>query len=164
MFNQVSWAAYLTVILVLLVIYYLFLGIKFFSKELLSFLGDRRDPSGNRVYKEDEKNQQEDARLEQRYSDVFQSHNKNTVSSEDIDNTFQQVEKLTAATKQIIADAALNNTIREELMLSLQSVLKKYHHLKASPFLIAVNNLITSECDKYNLTHLNAEELAMIWD
>jgi hypothetical protein len=164
MFNQISWAIYLKVVCILLFIYYLVVIIKFFSKELLSFFTPASDVSGNTLSREHEINQKEHDPGDQSYPDLFQPHNKYTASKQEVDDTFQQVEKLTTALKEVIADGALNSMIKEELMLSLRFVLEKYHYLKDSPFLIAINNLIASECDKYKLIHLNVEELAMLWD
>ena len=164
MFNQISWAIYLKVVCVLLVIYYLVVAIKFFSKELSSFFAPGSALSRNNLSKEREINQKEHVSGDQSYPDLLQSDNTCTATEQAVDDTFLQVEKLAATLKEVVEDAASNSMIKEELMLSLQFVLKKYHHLKGSPFLIAINNLIASECDKYNLPQLNAEELAMLWN
>ncbi len=164
MFNQISWAIYLKVVCILLVIYYLVVAIKFFSKELLSFFVPGSSQSGNNLFKERKINQKEHVSSDQSHPDLLKPDNMYTATEHAVDDTFLQVEKLAATLKEVVEDAASNSMIKEELMLSLQFVLKKYQHLKGSPFLVAINNLIASECNKYNLPQLNAEELAMLWN
>src|SRR5256885_1515891 len=99
MLNQVSWSTYLKLTSLLLIIYYLFIGIKFYSKELLSFLPNRRHLTGNRRFNGHERNQSEEAPVEESGASELQSHKKNTESGHQIDDTFHEVEKLASALK-----------------------------------------------------------------
>lgn len=96
--------------------------------------------------------------------ELFPSHKSYAPPVQEIGDTFQQVEELTTKLKTVIADAASNNTTKEEFFLSLQLLLRKYHFLKGSPFPVAINNLIASECEKYDFIHLSAEERVMLWN
>jgi len=73
------------------------------------------------------------------------------------------VEKLTTKLKDTIADASSKNCHKEEFIFLLQLTLKEYPHLKGSPFQVAINNLIASECEKHGSLHLSAEEQVMLW-
>jgi hypothetical protein len=84
--------------------------------------------------------------------------------AEKTDDTLQKVQELTAALKEIIAQAVDRNLIKEEFIPSLQSLLKKYHFLKISPYLGLINNMIASECEKYGYIQLSAEERVMLWN
>jgi hypothetical protein len=74
------------------------------------------------------------------------------------------VQQLTAGLKEVIAQGYNKHWIKEELILSLQLLLKKYCFLKSSPFMGAINNLIASECEKYGYIQLSADERVMLWN
>jgi hypothetical protein len=42
MFNSISWSQYITAIIILLVLYYCFIGFKYFRWEILSFIGIKK--------------------------------------------------------------------------------------------------------------------------
>ena len=164
MLNSISWTDYLVFVVLLLIAYYLFVALKFYSFEL-NFLLKGKRPSvalANETAEDveiDGSNNFHDNQAE-----LFPTYNRYAPQAKETDDTFQKVEELTAKLKKVIEDAASNNTIKEEFILSLQLVLKKYHFLKGSPFLVAINNLIASECDKYNFIQLSADERVMLWN
>lgn len=102
--------------------------------------------------------------LQEVQCELFTSHQKYAPSIQETDDTFQQVQELTAGLKEAIATAVDKNCIKEEFIRSLQLVLKKYHFLKGSPFLVSINNLIASECEKYGYIQLSAEDRVMLWN
>lgn len=164
MLNGISWAEYLGFIVLLLTAYYVFVGLKFYSFELSSLFKGKKtsvalatETAADDVI--DGSNHFQDNQVE-----LFPTYNRYAPQVQETDDTFQKVEELTAKLKKVIEDAASNNTIKEEFILSLQLVLKKYHFLKGSPFLVAINNLIASECDKYNFIQLSADERVMLWN
>lgn len=163
MFNHISWATYLAVISLASIAYYLFVCIKYYSPELLSFLSGKRERSVDRVSKEHEI-QRPNFQTEQTYPDLYQSDSKYAPQVQETDDTFQQVEELTTKLKELISNAASKNSIKEEFILSLQIFLKKYRFLKGSPFQIGINNLIASECDKYAYMPLSSDEVKMLWN
>ncbi len=95
---------------------------------------------------------------------LFPSYKKYTPPLQETEDTFQQVEELTTSLKEAIAVAVDKQYIKEEFILSLQLLLKKYQYLKGLPFLVAINNLIASECEKYGYIQLSAEERVMLWN
>lgn len=164
MLNSISWTEYLVFVVLLLIAYYLFVGLKFYSFELSSLLKGKTpsvalatETAADAVIDGSENFQDNQAEL-------FPTYNRYAPRPQETDDTFQQVEELTTELKKVIEDAASNNTIKEEFILSLQLALKKYHFLKGSPFLVAINNLIASECDKYNFIRLTADERVMLWN
>ncbi len=165
MFTNISWANYIAIIALLLIVYYAFVGIKFYSNELRQFiLGKRKLAAGFTSHKtatyEDESST---FQVQQTQAKLFPSHINYTPDAQETDDTFQQVEELTASLKEAIAVAVDKEYIKEEFILSLQLLLKKYQFLKGSPFLVAINNLIASECEKYSYIQLSAEERVMLW-
>ena len=145
MLALVSLSEYSIAISIAVVLYYVIIGITYFKNEIINFSFKKKKPH---IYQ----------------TELFPSPKKYASSIEKSDDTFHQVEELTAKLKKAIEYAASNNTIREEFVLSLQLIIKKYHFLKDSPFLIAINNLIASECDKHNFIRLTADEMVMLWN
>ncbi len=105
-----------------------------------------------------------DNHFEYNQPELFPSYKKCTPPLQETDDTFQQVEELTTSLKEVIAVAVDKQYIKEEFILSLQLLLKKYQYLKGLPFLVAINNLIASECEKYGYIQLSAEERVMLWN
>lgn len=164
MFNSISWTNYVVSVAFLLIAYYAFVGIKFYSSELCLLLqGKRKLP--RQLYPEDDlKDQERNIYFQQSEPDPSTSHERYAPSVEVTDDTIQQVEELTAKLRKAIAEAVSKNYLKEEFILSLQLLLKKYPFLKGSLFLGAINDLIASECKKYGYIHLSAEERVTLWN
>jgi FtsZ-interacting cell division protein ZipA len=96
--------------------------------------------------------------------ELFTSHQKYTPRIPETDDMSRQVQELTARLKEAISQAVNKNYIKEEFILSLKFLLKKYYFLKESPFLVPINNMIESECEKYGYIQLSAEERVMLWN
>ena len=163
MFNNISWTQYLEVIILMLITYYLFVGLKFYSFELRTLFKGKSGLS--RGFTDDHLNTVDNNNkyFHDSRSEVFSSHKVYTPQALETDDTFQKVERLTTQLKEVIASSALNSTVKEEFIFSLYSVLKDYQFLRSSAFVVAINNVITSECDKYGLNHLSDDELMRIW-
>lgn len=164
MLNSISWTDYLVFIVLLLIAYYLFVALKFYSFELSSLLKGKRPSVAFATETAADEVIDGSKHFQDNQVELFPTYNRYAPQAQETDDTFQKVEELTDKLKKVIEDAASNKTIKEEFILSLQLVLKKYHFLKGSPFLVAINNLIASECDKYNFIQLSADERVMLWN
>lgn len=166
MFTQISWSNYIETLLVLLIIYYIVIGFKFYTQEIKILLsGNQKLPKPKASPDsdlEDEHNQISSFQNVQ--SELFSSSKRFMPSEQDTDETFEQVQELTARIKHVIAEAITKNLIKEEFILSLQILIRKYQFLKGSPFMVAINNLIVSECEKLGYLILDAEERVMLWN
>ena len=150
MFTNISWASYILVVTLLLAVWYLVIGMRFYFNDLQNLLTRKRKP---------------DLQLasDDTYLTTGSEFTPEQTEASNTDNLFQAVEMLTAKLKETIADASSKNYHKEEFNFLLQLTLKEYPHLKGSPFQMAINNLILSECEKYGSLHLSAEELVMLW-
>ncbi|MEJ7737012.1 MAG: hypothetical protein WKF97_06260 [Chitinophagaceae bacterium] len=166
MFTSISWSEYITSVVVLLIIYYLIVGIKFYSHELRSVLSSKRKiPVRISSLQEDPEDDRTETSLgPDIQQELFSSHKKFMPCVEETEDTFEQVQELTARLKEVIAEAISKDFIKQEFMLSLQLCLRKYQYLKGSPFMVAINNLIASECEKHDYLLLTAEERVMLWN
>lgn len=159
MLVSITWSEYGVIILAALVVYYTVLVILYFKNEVLS-LRFKKEQHKNNLSSEGNELYQADKELN--------SFSQNKIDDDislvqETDETFQQVEELTASLKDAIAMAVDNEYVKEEFILSIQLLLKKYHFLKGSLFEEAINDLIISECEKYRSIHLSAKELVMLW-
>lgn len=148
MFTNISWGTYIIVVVLLLAVWYLIIGLRFYSQDLQSFLARKR---------------KKNVQLAQDESYSNAEHTSEQTETSDTDSFYHEVENLTTKLKETIADASSKNYHREEFIFLLQLTLKEYPHLKGSPYQVAINNLIISECEKYGSIHLSAEEQVMLW-
>lgn len=166
MLSNISWATYISTVLLMLVVYYIVIGAKFYSREIKGLLTGRtklffRSTSGVIRSQEDEEGDNSDQAVQ---AEAFAPSVKIIPSSNETDDTLERVRELTGSIREVIAEAAEKNFIKEEFFLSLQRLLKKYSFLKGSPSLAAINNLIASECEKWGYIQLSAEERVMLWN
>ncbi len=138
-----------------LIAWYLFIGIRFYSGDLQNLLARKGKINSQVDYNEFPDD-------ERKLSERSESNAERTKISE-TEDLFKEAEQLTAKLKEAIADASFKNYNKEEFTFLLQLTLKEYPNLKGSPFQVAINNLIISECEKYGLLHLSAEELESLW-
>jgi hypothetical protein len=193
MLVSVTWSEYLIAILIASAIYYIGIAILYYKNEifLLNFRKrDQQQPNGssNTYTPVDELNEnpqrffqnpgQNNNAQQGKLSDqpefitasphvsqpeLFTPHRNTSAITESAD-TLQQVQELTAGLKEVIAQGYDKNLIKEEFILSLQLLLKKYHFQRGFPFMGVINNLIASECEKYGYIRLSAEEQVMLWN
>lgn len=192
MLVAITWSEYGVIILAAVAVYYTVVMIVYFKNEVLSLrlkkegCKNNLSSEGNELYQKDkgvyspshndmDDNNSKESRLinESKLAtpanqisqpELSTAHLRNTSAVQEIDNTFYQMQEVTAGLKEAIAQAVEKNSIREDFILSLQLLLKKYSFLKSSPFLVVLNNLIASECEKYGYIQLSAEERGMLWN
>lgn len=163
MFTNISWTNYIVVIILLLAIYYIFIGIRFYSRDFQQLLTVRRKGkirSGDDIVENMPQNNLADP-FEQPESELAVSDSSFAQTSDD---TFQDIERLIIRLKEAIADAGTKQYIKEEFFLLVQLILKEYPDLKDSPYQSAINELIISECGKYGSIAISEEEVVMLWD
>ncbi len=166
MLNTISWADYIKIITILLFVYYLFIGIKFYAFELRQLLKGKGKLSATLIAptKTIPQNEEPVQTVQEIQHELFPSLLKSEPQQKDNEDNYQQVQELTVSLKENIAQAASQNYIKDEFIFSLQQLLKQYSFLKASPFLGPINNLIASECEKYGYLQLSAEERVQLWN
>lgn len=166
MLNNISWSNYISIILLLLAVYYIIVGAKFYSQEIQDLVRGRKKLSFHSISSAIPVQDEEDPEtsVQTMQPELFVSDKKNGSAPDETDDTLDQVRELTQGIRKVIADAVEQNYIKEEFVLSLQLLLKKYAFLKGSPSLAAINNLIASECEKYGYLQLSAEECVILWN
>lgn len=138
MFTNISWTNYFFVIISLLIIYYIIIGLRFYPVEIRNFLFDKMK------FK------------------IRESETKILRKSE-TGNTSSKVEELVVRLKDAIAELSGKRFIKQEFFLYLQLILEEYPEIKNSQFQSAINELIISECAKYDSIMFSEEELVGLW-
>ncbi|MET6998680.1 hypothetical protein [Chitinophaga defluvii] len=155
MFTGISWTTYLSAVAILLVIYYLYVGVRYFSGDLKDLLAGKKKfklrpaPPGD---------------ADDTPVSPFQPSENTLAFEEATDSDFQEVEELIGRLKDVIADASQRELIPQEFRQYLRMTLKEYPAIKNSPLRLSVNELIVSECEKYGTVTLSAEKVDEMWN
>ncbi len=163
----ITWEKYFEAMGLLLTGYYLFTGIKFYSKNLKDRLTGKR--RGTMLQVRENIGSPEKDTGENRLPGqpgLFGGEDEIPFApseKEEANVLFGQAEELTEKIKAAMATAGKRNYAKEELIYLLKTILQQYGTLNIPPYRIAINNLIVSECEKFG-NHLNADELAWLWE
>ncbi|MDX2001784.1 MAG: hypothetical protein SFW35_05105 [Chitinophagales bacterium] len=154
MFTNISWTEYLFAIAVALVIYYSFVGVRYFPKELKELVTGKikfrfrpavsgYDDDGNGMA-------------------VTSGPDAKTNSEEE--DAFAEVEELIGRLKEAIANASRKKYVLQEFRHYLQLLLREYPNIKNSDLRSSINELIVSECERHGVVALSEEEADMLWN
>lgn len=154
MLKHISWSDYLLAVIVLLILYYFFIGVKYFSGEIKALLSGTGRLAFKAALPADSGRYDPDNDSDQSAEKGFE---------ETADDTFAEVEHLIGRLKTVIADASQRKLIREELKQYLRLLLKEYPAIKYSPLRSSINELILSECEKYRAVTLDEDEVELLW-
>lgn len=148
MLKNISWSDYIIAVAILLAIYYLFVGMKYFSGEIRDLLSGKRKqkfraaaPNNHAAYD----------------PDTEESLQKTT------DTEFSEVEHFIERLKAVIVEASRRKLIRQEFKQYLSMVLKEYSSVRYSPLRSSINELIVSECQKNGAVTLYEDEVELLW-
>ncbi len=163
----ITWAEYFEAIGLLLTGYYLFTGIKFYSKNLKNRLTGKPKGTMQKFWGNAEGNEKDTEKHPiPEQPGLFGGEDEIPFApseKEEANVLFGQAEELTEKIKVAMATAGKRNYAKEELIYLLKTLLQQYGTLNIPPYRIAINNLIGSECEKFG-NHLNADELAWLWE
>lgn len=158
MFTTISWSNYGIAIGVLLSVWYLFLGIRFYYPELKQFSSGKRSikfPAiGNGKTKQSciVTNDKDNSRptLSSSFSQPFNNSN--------------EAEKLSGILINAIAESVERNLSKGELQTYLKLLLSDYPDVKNSTLRATINELMVSECEKDPQMILTYAEVDVLWD
>jgi hypothetical protein len=155
MLKNISWTDYIIAVSIALIIYYIFVAVRYFSDELKELLSGKRKltvlPYGVPSENSDEVESELDHQVEA-------SGFANTT-----DDEFTEIEHLIERLKSVIEDASHRKLIPQEFKQYLSMVLKEYPSVRYSPLRSSVNELIISECEKYGAIALSESDVDLLW-
>lgn len=143
-FSGISWKGYMIAVIILLVLYYLVIGIRYYRREIQDFL------TGKRM--KDKKGTSGVTRLD-----------KNSPGKE-AEHLFARTKELTERIKDTIGVAHAQNYPKYQLLSLIKSLIAEYSEIKTPSITRAVNNTIISESSKYEAYNFREEELGELWD
>ncbi len=62
-----------------------------------------------------------------------------------------------------LENAKKQKCVKEEIIFSIQSILKKYPTLKTSQYKESISNVLVSECEHLCSIHLSGEDVVQVW-
>jgi hypothetical protein len=160
MFSNITWTDYIIAVILVLTIYYLSLGIRYYfheGKNLVRkaknlFVADHNEP-----YHSPENNSRGETGSEP--GNPAHSQKYSTIS----DEAFQEVGVVTGRLKGAMEKAWRTEQNREGLLLDLRLILNEKPVLKNPSFRSLINNLIISECARYG-SMLSEDEIVSLWN
>lgn len=151
------WTVYTVALAAIILIYYTFVGWKYYRRELRSLfkgktknriesssVGDRVKPS------------------ESAEPDPVPSDGTGQAATHD-EALFSQVQALNEYLVTEIEEAHQKDYNKQDLIQMLQMILKEYGVLKGTPFQHKVNRRIDAECAKYGQMHLAEDDKDQLW-
>lgn len=156
MFTNISWQDYIIAVAITLTVYYVVIGLRYYSDELKALFSGkwrlkfRRAGSG---FDEDDLSLIPSHRDNQDYP--FEPAGQ---------DEFAIVEELIGRLKETIATASKKKHVPQEFKHFLRLLLREYPAVRTSPFRDSVNELIVSECEKYGSVLLTEAEVNRLWN
>jgi len=158
MFTTISWSNYGIVIGGLLLVWYLFVGLRFYREEIKEIVEGKRKLQFRGAIGESNAQSDNDPRHLDFESTTSGAE---TAASNTI---FQEVDGLVKQLKNVITDATQKKLIKQEFEDSMRSALFAYPLLRDSPYRSSVDELIVSECEKQGSILLTQQEVEALWD
>lgn len=138
MLEQITWSSYWIAALILLVIYYLVVGLIFFREDIAK--GMKRHLVAGRSSGEEQDEEE-------------------TASGED---GFNELESIVTKIKGTLEEAG-KEASKEELLVKLGEILAGYSGLDTPAFRVAINNYIIGHAEKKCAVDFEEEELNQYW-
>jgi len=146
MLSKVSWSVYAEVVLILLIIYYVIVGIKYYRKEIKDLLSGkfRENPATGKTPAE--------------------KHTAEVIDEPVNDGSYDELETIVNDIRYAILDKAGKQANKAEMLLQLQHRLANYSGLRKPAYRIAVNNFIITHAKDICGIDYDADELNRAWD
>ncbi|WP_281234825.1 hypothetical protein [Flavobacterium gelatinilyticum] len=158
MLNSISWNSYLVAVITLLVLWYLYTGLRYYSSEIKQILSGRKKigfPSLGKKTKNDflPSSDQEDgnpANLNEAFQESFAT----------LDEVKELSERLTGA----VSESAELGRAKQEFNNYIRLILSEYPYVKISSLRSNVNNLLAYETKKHPELLLTSTEADELWE
>jgi hypothetical protein len=160
------WKTYAIVAVLSGLVYYLFLGWRFFLPDIKAWIKKRKQPAtrhstaatANSIPNEGGRFDEESASFSE--SSQLEDDEPPAWQNEEM---FEKAQGLMAHLASEIKEAHQKKYSKQDLLLMLQMILKDYIVLQGTAFQTAVNNYIETECARYGSIHLSEGERIEVW-
>jgi hypothetical protein len=156
--NHLSWTSYFEAVMLLLGLYYTFIGFRFYAGDIRQLFkrSALRAEANQRIPDQLLFNGGEmaDDTLPEEASYLFASHS---------DTDIRQADELIASLKECIKVASDKAYAPDALVLQFKAAFKGYPALKTSPHRPAINELVVTECERTGVAELTEDKVDQWW-
>lgn len=152
MLKNISWSQYLIFVAAVITIYYIVIGLKYFSGDIKDILAGKKKLNLRPALRNETTGDMDTTVSENDIHRFANLHN----------DEFAAVEELLERMKWAIEDGVHKKYAEEEFKFYLGSLLKEYSSLKYSPLKSSISAFILSECQKYGVT-LSENDVSLLW-
>jgi len=142
MLSNVSWSEYVAVIVVLAILYYLVIGIKYFREEIKALFNGKLKKSSQPAKKGSE----------------------NLTNQKPVDASFEELQAVVNDLRYGILDRLGKQANKSHLITLLQDRLAKYEGLNRPAYRVAINNYIIQHAEEICGVAFSEDELNAAWD
>lgn len=160
MLNGITWTEYFVGMAVLMIAYYAYVLMRYYPQELKNLLSSGRNQQIGHLAPS-EMFIQDEGYLDDPEDDTNEY---DVVGHADQDDEFMDVEELINSITDVIEKASKTGMVVGEFKQFLRMVLREKPNVKDSPFRPSINDLIVSECEKYETYTLSVKEVDGLWD
>ena len=152
MFTDISWSSYITFMIALLAVYYLFIVLRFYRSDILQIFAGKEFTQDRVSFTSTQKVQPNQTRHQENLQEAFENQ-----------DLFQASQSLGDEIIAYLREAGRDTVSKEDVNQSLRSLIAKYPSIKHSAFREAIQNLILTESEANYSIHLSEEELSALW-
>lgn len=155
MIMNISWATYYCTVAIVLLLWYLYVGFRYFRTDISRAAGwtagtplhwDAGPGEGQPEVAEPAPNLAAKGTFE-----------------ENSFNDFEIIEELVDRVKALITESVEHKAPKDNFLTTLHHILKDYPTLRHSQFRPSVNEFITTECDAQGMEPVSTEEVEQAW-
>jgi hypothetical protein len=165
MLHQITWTNYFEAVVILLVIYYTAIGLRFWGADLQQFIANKTGSTSNQnemtgpFFAEPEEEELDASYLA--HEPVIYI---NDEDEEALDSSMIEAETVIARVKAAIKEAAARPYDPPALIASFKSIFNDSYTVKNSPHRDAINELVVSECERTGTALLTEDEVDRWWN
>ncbi|WP_294958327.1 hypothetical protein [uncultured Flavobacterium sp.] len=158
MLNSISWNSYLVAVVTLLLLWYLYTGLRYYSSEIKQILSGRKKigfPSFGKKTR----------------NDSFHSSNQEDVNPTNLNEAFEEsfatldeVKELSVRITEAVSESAAIKRSKEEFKNYIRLILSDYPYVKISSLRDNVNNLLAYQSKKHPELLLTSGEADELWE
>ena len=149
MFSAYTWSDYFKIIAVAAVLYYLFIAVMYYPKELRALFSRRpAKPIDNGLQEEE----------------VIDGYSGYAEDEEGNENTFADSQQLMNAVNELMSRAAVQQYTRSDLKLELKEVFDQFPTLNDPVLRTAINEYVVKQSEEKGAILLREDEVDLLWD
>jgi hypothetical protein len=155
MLSKISWSQFGTVVLAVLVVYYVFVLGKCYRKEIAGiFSGKKRAPKAAGAAA---------GGAATAGASASASASAPVEAKDQVPELYKVMEKVIAQLKGVMDEGMVSRAGREELTDHIRGVLSGYRQLKKTPYQVSINNYLVRVCSAQFALSLDEGQLEALW-